>query len=45
MEECDFVTEINGKILYKDINRIHKTKPKGIVKKARTFQKRGCFFG
>ena len=44
MEECDFVTENNGILLYKYINKIHKTQTQGIVKKGRTFFKRGCNF-
>ena len=45
MEECDFVTEIKPKILYKNINTMNKMKGKPIVNKARTLDQSTCFFG
>ena len=39
MEECDFVTEINESILYKNINRIHKIRKTELLRKREQFSK------
>ena len=45
MEECDFVTEINGLIMYKYINRIHKMLRDELLRKREHFPKGVAFSG